>query len=124
VSFLISLLLPILATVILFQGYPERAARGQVPPQLTAAWALTRGALAGAAALVFLGILGVLILAYRRSAVTPTELGISPLAFWSIQFLLTAAIGAGVGALSALVLLPWARRRLARHAPTRVPPLE
>ena len=116
-SFLISLLLPIFATVILFRGYPERAARGRAPAQLTTAAALAKGALTGAAALVFLGILGVVILAYRERMVTPAGVEIPAVAFWTIQFLIAAGLGAVVGALSALALLPWVRRRLAPSTP-------
>jgi hypothetical protein len=114
VSFLVSLLLPVLATVFFFQGYPDRAARGLVPPELTTAAALARGALAGAAALIFLGVLGVVILAVRGRMVTPTGLDVPATAFWAIQFALAAAIGAAIGVATTLALLPWLRERLAR----------
>jgi hypothetical protein len=115
VNFLVSLLLPVLATVFFFYGYPDRAARGLVPAELTAAAALARGALAGAAALVFLGILGVVILAVRGRAVTPADVPVA--AFWAVQFALAAAIGAVIGAATTLALLPWLRERLAHAAP-------
>jgi hypothetical protein len=117
VSFLVSLLLPIIATVIYFRGYPARAALGHVPVRLTAVAAVAKGALTGAAALVFLGVLGVIILAYRRGVLTPPEVEIPAVIFWGIQFLLAAIIGAAVGALSALALLPWVRERLALLMP-------
>ena len=120
-SFLVSLLLPVIATVVLFNAYPERVRRGLAPAHLTAASALSMGALAGAGALVFLGVLGVVILAYRGRPLIPAGIDISGVAFWAIQFLIAAAIGAAVGALSAFALLPWVRRRLAGAAPT--PPL-
>ena len=120
-SFLVSLLLPVIATVILFHGYPERVARGLAPSHLTTASALAMGALSGAGALVFLGALGLVILAYRERALVPAEIEIPSAAFWAIQFLIAAAIGAAIGGLSALALLPWVRRRLADAAPT--PPL-
>jgi hypothetical protein len=113
-SFLVSLLLPVLATVFFFHGYPGRAARGLVPVELTTAAALAKGALAGAAALVFLGLLGVVILAVRGKAVTPPGLDVPAAAFWAIQFVLAAAIGAAVGAATAAALLPSLRERLAR----------
>lgn len=116
-SFLVSLLLPIIATAILLHGYVERAARGQTPARLTTAVAIGMGARAGAAALVFLGILGVIVLAYRGRALTPVDIEISAVAFWAIQFLLAAGIGAAVGAVSALALLPWVRGRLAHVTP-------
>jgi hypothetical protein len=111
VSFLVSLLLPVIATVILFNGYPERAARGLAPARLTTAAAVGMGARTGAAALVFLGVLGVLVLLYRGRDATP-DVGVSALTFWAVQFLIAATIGATVGALSALALLPWVRGRL------------
>jgi hypothetical protein len=117
VSFLVSLLLPVIATVIYFYRYPERAAARQVPGRLTTVAALTSGALTGAAALVFLGVVGVVILIYRQRVLTPPEVEIPALIFWGIQFLLAAAIGAVVGALTALALLPWVRERLARAVP-------
>jgi hypothetical protein len=116
VSFLVSLLLPVLATVIFFYGYPDRAARGLVPTALTTGAALARGALAGASALVFLGLLGVVILAVRGKVVTPAGLDVGA-AFWAIQFALAAAIGAVVGAATTLALLPWLRQRMARITP-------
>jgi hypothetical protein len=122
VSFLASLLLPILATVVLLHAYPERAARGLVPPQLTTTSALTRGALAGVAALLFLSALGVIILAVRGKMVTPAGIEASAATFWVTQFLLAAAIGAIVGALTALAMLPWVRARLARVAPRQSAP--
>jgi hypothetical protein len=111
VSFLLSLLLPIIATVILFNGYPDRAARGLAPANLTTAAAVAMGARTGAAALVFLGVLGVIVLLYRGRDATP-DVGVSAVTFWTVQFLLAAVIGATVGALSALALLPWVRGRL------------
>jgi hypothetical protein len=122
VSFLASLLLPVLATAFLVHAYPERAARGLVPPQLTTASALTRGALAGAAALLFLSLLGVVVLAVRGKMVTPVGIDVSPAMFWVTQFLIAAAIGAAVGALTALALLPWVRGRLTRSAPRQSAP--
>jgi len=113
VSFLVSLLLPVLATLVYFNGYPDRAARGLVPAELTTAAALAKGALAGTSALVFLGLLGVVILAVRGRTVTPAGIDASPVAFWAIQFALAAAIGAVVGAVTTLALLPWVRGRLA-----------
>ena len=114
-SFLVSLLLPVLATLFFFYGYPDRAARGLVPAELTTAAALARGALTGAAALVFLGILGVVTLAVRGKAVTPAD--VPAAAFWAVQLALAAAIGAAVGAATAFALLPWLRERLAHVAP-------
>ena len=116
VSFLVSLLLPVIATAILLHGYPDRAARGLAPPQLTTAAALAMGARSGAAALVFLGLLGVVVLLYRGRHATP-DVGVSAVTFWAVQFLIAAAIGAAVGALSALALLPWERARLAPSSP-------
>jgi nitrate reductase gamma subunit len=118
-SLVFSLLLPIIATAILFRGYPERAARGQAPAQLTTGSAVAKGALTGASALVFLGILGVLTLAYRGKTVTPIE--VPAVAFWTSQFLIAALLGAVLGALSALALLPWVRRRLAQSTPASPP---
>ena len=114
-SFLLSLLLPVIATAILFNGYPERAARGLAPANLTTAAAVVMGARTGAAALVFLGVLGVVVLIARGRGATP-DVGVTPLAFWATQFLIAAVIGATVGALSALALLPWVRGRLGRTA--------
>jgi hypothetical protein len=122
VSFLASLLLPVLATAFLVHAYPERAARGLVPPQLTTASALIRGALAGAAALLFLSLLGVVVLAVRGKMVTPVGIEVSAAMFWVTQFLIAAAIGAAVGALTALAMLPWVRGRLARSAPRQSAP--
>ncbi|MFL5606527.1 MAG: hypothetical protein ACJ8AD_08790 [Gemmatimonadaceae bacterium] len=113
-SFLVSLLLPVLATAVYFHAYPDRAARGLVPAELTTAAALAKGALAGASALIFLAILGVVILAVRGRVVTPPGLDASPVAFWTIQFALAAAIGAAVGVVTTLVLLSSVRSRLAR----------
>jgi hypothetical protein len=119
VSFLVSLLLPVIATVILFNGYPERAARGLAPAHLTTPAALAMGARAGAAALIFLGLVGVVVLLARGRDTTPA-VGVSAIAFWTVQFLIAAAIGAAVGALSAFMLLPWVRGRLG-HAPPSSP---
>lgn len=116
-SFLLSLLLPVLATAVYFHAYPDRAARGLVPASLTAAAALAKGALTGASALIFLGILGVIILVVRGRILTPTGIDASPVVFWTIQFALAAAIGAVVGAGTALALLPWLRGRLADSSP-------
>ena len=115
-SFLVSLLLPVIAVVILFNGYPERAARGLAPSELTTGAAVAMGARTGAAALVFLGVLGVIVLLYRGRDATP-DVGVSAVTFWTTQFVIAAAIGATVGALSALALLPWVRGRLGQ--PTR-----
>ena len=114
-SFLLALLLPVIATVILFNGYPERAARGLAPAHLTTSAAVGMGARTGAAALVFLGVLGLIVLLYRRRDVTP-DVGVSVLTFWVVQFVISAAIGAAIGALSALALLPWVRGRLGQSA--------
>ena len=116
-SFLLALLLPVMATVILFRSYPARATRGEVSADLTTRSALVMGARTGAAALVFLGLLGVVILLYRGRAVTPAGIDVPAGVFWTIQFLIAAVLGAVVGALSALALLPWVRRRLAQSAP-------
>lgn len=118
-SFLVSLLLPVIATAILFHRYPERAARGLAPAQLTTAAALGMGARAGAAALLFLGLLGVVVLLYRGRHATP-DVGVSAATFWAVQFLIAAAMGAVVGALSALALLPWVRGRLAPSPATSI----
>jgi hypothetical protein len=107
----------VLSTVVYFHAYPDRAARGLVPAELTTAAALVKGALTGASALVFLGTLGVVILAVRGKTVTPAGIGASPVAFWTIQFALAAAIGALVGAATTLALLPWLRERLANSTP-------
>ncbi len=115
-SFLASLLLPVLATVLFFRSYPERVALGKAPALLTTRSALVSGAITGASALIFLGLLGVLILAYRGRALTPEGVEDSAIAFWTVQFILAAAIGAVIGALSALALLPWVHSRLARSA--------
>jgi hypothetical protein len=115
-SFLISLLLPVIATVILFHGYPRRAARGLVPARLTTGAALAMGARTGAAALVFLSVLGVIVLLYRGRDATP-DVGVSPVAFWATQFAIAAGLGAAVGALAALVLLPGVRSRLEQSVP-------
>ena len=116
-SFLVSLLLPVIARVLYFRGYPARAAAGQVPSRLTAAAAAAKGALTGAAALLFLGVLGVLILAYRRKVLTPPDVETPAVIFWAVQFLLAAVIGGTVGAASALALLPWVREQLADAVP-------
>lgn len=121
-SFLASLLLPVLATVLLFRGYPDRAARGLVPPQLTIALALARGALTGASALLFLSLLGVVILTVRGKTVTPVGIEVSAATFWATQFLIATALGAVIGAMTALAMLPWVRGRLARSAPSRPAP--
>ena len=113
-SFLVALLLPVLATVIYFRGYPARALTGEVPVQLTTAAAVRSGILAGAAALVFLGVLGVVILIYRGRTLTPPEIETSPIVFWATQLLIAGVIGGAVGALTTLALLPWVRGRLAR----------
>ena len=120
-SFLVSLLLPVMATVVYFNGYPERVRRGLAPADLTTASAVSRGAFAGAGALVFLGVLGVVVLVYRQRTLVPPGIEISAAAFWAVQFLIAAAIGAAVGAGTAFALLPWVRRRSSDAAPT--PPL-
>jgi hypothetical protein len=117
VSFLVSLLLPVIATVIYFYRYPDRAAAGQVPARLTTATAVAKGALTGASALLFLGALGVIILIQRGRVLTPPEVETPAAVFWGIQFLLAAGIGAVVGALSAVALLPWVRERLGQTVP-------
>jgi hypothetical protein len=114
VSFLLALLLPVIATAVLFNGYPERVARGLAPAHLTTAAAVSMGARTGAAALVFLGVLGVVVLLSRGRDATPD--GVPAVTFWAVQFLVAAAIGATVGALSALALLPWVRGRLGHSA--------
>lgn len=119
-SFLVSLLLPVIATALYLRAYVQRAASGAAPARISATAALASGALSGAAALVFLGLLGVVVLAYRGRTLTPTEIDVPAALFWTTQFLIAAALGAGVGALSAAALLPWVRSRLARLTP--VPP--
>lgn len=116
-SFLVSLLLPVLATVLYFRGYVERASQGRAPTGVSTRTALVAGALSGASALIFLGLLGVVILVYRGRTLTPAGMDSSAAVFWLIQFVLTAAIGAAVGALTAAAMLPWLRARLARLAP-------
>ena len=116
-SFLISLVLPVLAVALYFRGYVDRAAQGHAPVTITTPKALVSAALSGAAALVFLSLLGVLILFYRGRAITPPDLGDSAAIFWVTQFVLAAALGAVVGALTGLTMLPWLRARLARLAP-------
>ena len=120
-SFLLSLLLPVLAALVYFRGYPDRAARGLVPAELTTGAALAKGALAGISALVFLGVLGVVILAVRGRMVTPAGVDAPPVVFWASQFALAAAIGAVVGAVTTLALLPWVRGRLAAALTSRPP---
>lgn len=123
-SFLLSLLLPVLATVLLFRAYPDRAARGEVSRELTTTSALARGAVTGASALVFLGVAGIAVLVYRGRALTPAGTGVPAAVFWATQFLVAAAIGAVIGALTALALLARVRERLARLAPAASPPAE
>lgn len=117
-SFLVSLLLPVVATALYLRGYVERAALGTAPTRISTTTALVSGALTGASALVFLGLLGVIVLAYRGRVLTPAGIDVPAPAFWAVQFLIAALIGGAVGALSALALLPWARGRLARIAPS------
>jgi hypothetical protein len=117
VSFLVSLLLPVLATAVFFYSYPGRAAKGLVPAEPTTAAVLAKGALTGAAALVFLSILGVVILVVRGKPLTPSDIDVSAAVFWAIQFALAAAIGAVVGLATAFALLPWLRDRLAQATP-------
>ena len=112
-SFLVSLLLPALAVALYFRSYPERVALGKAPSQLTVARAMASGAVTGASALVFLSILGVIVLSYRGRTLTPPDIPVA--IFWTTQLLFAIAIGAAVGALSALALVPWVRGRLARH---------
>jgi hypothetical protein len=114
VSFLVALLLPVIATVVYFRGYPARAAAGQAPARLTTAAAVRSGALAGATALVFLGVLGVVVLIYRGRVLTPPQVETPAVVFWMTQFLLAAVIGGAVGTATALAILPWVRDRLAR----------
>lgn len=116
-SFLISLLLPVIAILLYYRGYPDRAARGLAPARLTTGAAIRAGAAIGASSLVFLALLGVVILAVRGKTVTPQGVDVSPVAFWVIQFALAAGIGAIVGAVSAAGLLPVVRGRLAQIAP-------
>jgi hypothetical protein len=116
VSFLISLLLPVLATALYFRGYVDRAAQGRAVVEITTARAVGAGAASGASALLFLSLLGVAILLYRGRPLTPVGMEESAAAFWVTQFALAAAIGAVVGALTALAMLPWLRARLARLA--------
>lgn len=116
-SFLIALLLPVIAILLYYRGYPDRAARGLAPARLTTGAAIRAGAAIGAMALVFLALLGVVILAVRGKTVTPPGVDVSPVAFWVIQFALAAGIGAAVGAVSAVGLLPWVRGRLADAVP-------
>ena len=116
-SFLISLLLPVLAAALYFRGYVERATQGRAAVAITTANALAAAALSGAAALLFLSLLGVGILAYRGRTLTPAGMQDSATAFWVTQFVIAAAIGAVVGALTGLAMLPWLRARLARLAP-------
>jgi hypothetical protein len=118
VSFLVSLLLPVIATALYLRGYVQRATLGAVPARIPTTTAIVSGALAGAAALVFLGLLGVIVLVYRGRTLTPPDIDASAAAFWAVQFLVAAAIGAALGALSALALLPWVRGRLAHISPT------
>lgn len=115
--FLIALLLPAVATVLLFRAYPARAARGEAPMQLTVGAALLRGAIAGASALLFLSILGVVIVLYRGRQLTPP--GTQMLVFWVVQFIAAAVIGGAVGAVTALTMLASVRERLARTTPVR-----
>jgi hypothetical protein len=117
VSFLVSLVLPAIAAALYLRGYLERATLGTVPTRIGTSTALVRGALSGAAALVFLGVLGVIVLAYRGRMLTPPGIDTPAAVFWIVQFLIAAAIGAAVGALATLALLPWVRRRLMRIAP-------
>lgn len=112
-SFLISLLLPVIAVLLYYRAYPDRAARGLAPARLSTASAIRSGATTGAMALVFLALLGVVILAVRGKIVTPPGVDVSPVVFWLIQFALAALIGAAVGAAAAVGLLPWVRGRLA-----------
>lgn len=116
-SFLVSLLLPVVATVLYLREYVRRAALGAGPSRISATTALASGALTGAAALVFLGLLGVIVLAYRGRTLTPPDIDVPAAAFWATQFLVAAVIGATVGALSAAALLPWVRSRLADLTP-------
>ena len=70
-SFLVSLLLPVIATLILL---PRLRGAGRARQDARRAHdrdGLPMGALSGAAALVFLSVLGVGILAYRGRTLTP-----------------------------------------------------
>jgi hypothetical protein len=116
-SFLVSLLLPVIATALYLRGYVQRATLGTAPARISTTTALASGALSGAAALVFLGLLGVIVLVYRGRILTPPGIDVPAAAFWITQFLIAAGIGAAVGALSAAALLPWVRGRLARLTP-------
>jgi hypothetical protein len=116
-SFLVSLLLPVIATALYLRGYVQRATLGTVPARIPTTTALVSGALSGAAALVFLGLLGVIVLAYRGRTLTPPGIDVPAATFWAVQFLIAAAMGAAVGALSSLALLPWVRGRLAHVSP-------
>ena len=116
-SFLVPLLLPVIATALYLRAYVERAASGTAPARISATMALASGALSGAAALVFLSLLGVVVLAYRGRTLTPAGIDAPAAVFWTTQFLIAAAIGAAVGALSAAALLPWVRSRLAHLTP-------
>jgi hypothetical protein len=118
VSFLVSLLLPVLAAALYFRGYLERAAQGRAPVEISAGRALGAAAISGAAALVFLSLLGVMILFYRGRTITPPDLGDSAAIFWVTQFVIAAAIGGALGAVTGLAMLPWLRARLARLAAT------
>lgn len=121
VSFLISLLLPVLAAALYFRGYIDRAAQGRAPVEISTGRTLLAGALSGASALIFLSVLGVVILAYRGRTLTPAGMGSSAIAFWITQFVIAAAIGAAVGALTGAAMRPWLRARLARLAPAASP---
>lgn len=116
-SFFVSLLLPVIAVTLYFRSYPDRAARGLAPAQLTTASAIRSGAFAGATALLFLAIAGVVTLAVRGKLTTPTDVRVPWLVFWAVQFGIAAIIGAVVGAVSAIGLLPWVRGRLADAVP-------
>lgn len=119
--FVVSLLLPVIAAALYLRGCVEQAALGTLPARIGTTPALAGGALSGAAALVFLGVLGVMVLAYRGRALTPAGIDTPAAVFWIVQFLVAAAIGAAVGAVATLVLLPWARARLARITPAPRP---
>ncbi len=112
--FLIALLLPLTATVLLFRAYPERAARGDAPMELTTGAALLRGAVSGASALIFLSVLGVVVLLYRGRELTP--MGAQVLVFWALQLVAASVIGGAVGAMTAFAMLSSVRERLARSA--------
>lgn len=116
-SFLVSLLLPVIAVMLYFRSYPDRAARGLAPARLSTASAIRSGALTGASALLFLAIAGVVTLALRGKLATPTDVKVSWPVFWAVQFGIAALIGAAVGAVSAVGLLPWVRGRLADAVP-------